>query len=118
LSLTNKETILSEKEKNFMRIILALLMMSCLAIGLACQSSTTAAIKDEETSVGSDGANRITLAGAKKLFDSGNVLIVDTRAKAAYDSEHIKGAINVPLADVETHLSELKTDKKIVAYCS
>jgi 3-mercaptopyruvate sulfurtransferase SseA len=101
-----------------MRIILVLLMMSCLAIGFACQNSTNAAVKDDEVSIGSDGANRITLAGAKKLFDSGNVLIVDTRGKGQYDGEHIKGAINVPLADVETRLSELKTDKKIVAYCS
>lgn len=101
-----------------MKIILVMLLMSSLAIGLACQSATNAAVKDDETSVGSDGANRITLEGTKKLFDAGNVLIVDTRSKSQYDAEHIKGAINVSLSDVETRLSELKTDKKIVAYCS
>jgi 3-mercaptopyruvate sulfurtransferase SseA len=101
-----------------MKIILSVLMTVCLAIGLACQTAQTQTVAADETSVGADGANRITLAGAKKLFDAGEVLIVDTRAKAAYDGEHIKGAINVPLADAETRLSELKTDKKIVAYCS
>jgi hypothetical protein len=50
-----------------MRIILALLMMSCLAVGLACQNSTNAAVKDDETSVGSDGANRITMANISKV---------------------------------------------------
>jgi 3-mercaptopyruvate sulfurtransferase SseA len=101
-----------------MKIILSFLMTACLAIGLACQTAQTQAVAADETSVGADGANRITLAGAKKLFDAGNVLIVDTRGKSQYDTEHIKGAINVPLSDVETRLSELKTDKKIVAYCS
>jgi 3-mercaptopyruvate sulfurtransferase SseA len=101
-----------------MRTLSGLLIIFGLVIGIACQTAKTNALNDDETSIGSDGANRITLAGAKKLFDAGEVLIVDTRAKDAYNSEHIKGAINIPLADVETRLSELKTDKKIVAYCS
>ncbi len=101
-----------------MKIILSILMTACLAIGLACQTAQTQTVTADETSVGSDGANRITLAGAKKLFDAGEVLIVDTRGKSQYDTEHIKGAINVPVSDVESRLSELKTDKKIVAYCS
>ena len=120
-----------------MKIILSILMTACLAIGLACQAVKTepvknesvknepaktetgsSAVADDGTSVGADGANRITIAGAKKFFDAGEVLIVDTRGKSQYDTEHIKGAINVPLSDVESRLSELKTDKKIVAYCS
>ena len=101
-----------------MRIILSLFIVLCLAIGLACQQVKTATVADNETSVGSDGANRITLAGAKKLFDAGEVLIVDTRDKSQYDAEHIKGAINITVKDADARLSELKTDKKIVAYCS
>jgi predicted sulfurtransferase len=101
-----------------MRIISAMLLMSCLAIGLACQQAKPATVAGDETSIGTDGANRMTLAGAKKLFDSSEVLIVDTRDKSQYDAEHIKGAINITVRDVEARLSELKTDKKIIAYCS
>jgi predicted sulfurtransferase len=124
-----------------MKIILSILMTACLAIGLACQAAKTepaktaesvknepakpakvetgsSTVADDGTSVGADGANRITLDGTKKLFDAGNVLIVDTRAKSAYDTEHIKGAINVSAGDLEARLKDLKTDKKIVAYCS
>lgn len=65
-----------------------------------------------------DDAPRITLADAKKDFDAGNVVFVDTRAKAAYETEHIKGAINITTSDVETRYKEIPADKKIIAYCS
>lgn len=65
-----------------------------------------------------DDAPRITLADAKKEFDAGNAIFVDTRAEAAYKNEHIKGSINMTTADVEARYKELPTDKKIIAYCS
>lgn len=65
-----------------------------------------------------DDAPRITLTDAKKEFDAGNVVFVDTRAKSAYDVEHIKGAINMTTADVEARYKEIPTSKKIIAYCS
>jgi rhodanese-related sulfurtransferase len=46
------------------------------------------------------------------------VVFVDTRAKSAYDVEHIKGAINMTTADVEARYKEIPTGKKIIAYCS
>jgi predicted sulfurtransferase len=103
-----------------MKIITTILIMASFAFGLACQSAKTASITvtDDETSVGSDGANRITIAGAKKLFDSGSVLIVDTRSKSQFDAERIKGAVNLSLSDFDARWQELKTDKKIVVYCS
>src|SRR5215210_5490295 len=65
-----------------------------------------------------DEAARINLADAKKEFDAGNAVFVDTRAEGAYVNEHIKGAINVPSADFEAKYKEIPTDKKIIAYCS
>jgi len=46
-----------------------------------------------------------------------NLLVVDVRAKAAYDEGHIAGAINVPDAEMESRLAELPKDRLIVAYC-
>jgi len=65
-----------------------------------------------------DDAPRITLADAKKDFDAGNVVFIDTRAKAAYDNEHIKGSINMTTDAVEARYKEIPADKKIIAYCS
>lgn len=74
-------------------------------------ATTTAAHPD-------DNAARITLEEAKKAYDSGNAIIVDSRPEDAYKLEHIKGSINVPLADFEASYKKIPTDKKIIVYCS
>ncbi len=65
-----------------------------------------------------DDAPRINLADAKKDFDAGNVVFVDTRAQVSYNMEHITGALNMPMEAFETRYKEIPTDKKIIAYCS
>ncbi|MEO6588630.1 MAG: rhodanese-like domain-containing protein [Pyrinomonadaceae bacterium] len=65
-----------------------------------------------------DDAPRITLEEAKKDFDAGNAVFVDTRADGSYKTEHIKGAINVPAEAAEMRYKEIPTGKKIIAYCS
>lgn len=72
-------------------------------------------VKDKDPA---DDAPRITLADAKKDFDAGNTVFVDTRAEVSYKQEHIKGAINVPAEAMETRYKEIPTGKKIIAYCS
>jgi predicted sulfurtransferase len=63
-------------------------------------------------------APRISLADAKKDFDTGSAIFIDTRADASYKAEHIKGAINIPADAFETRYAEVPKDKKIIAYCS
>ncbi|HEX8638115.1 MAG TPA: rhodanese-like domain-containing protein, partial [Pyrinomonadaceae bacterium] len=65
-----------------------------------------------------DDAPRIALVDAKKDFDAGTAVFVDTRAEATYRQEHVKGAINMPMEAVETRYREIPTGKKIIAYCS
>ena len=114
---------------------LSTLLTIALLIGTACQSASTAntaannsakivpanaaptntAPKAEEPA---DTASRISLADAKKDFDAGSAIFVDTRDEAAYKNEHVKGAINISMNAVETRYKEIPTGKKIIAYCS
>ena len=61
---------------------------------------------------------RISLADAKKAFDEGNVVFVDTRAEVQYREEHVKGSINIPAEAFEMRYAEVPKDKKIITYCS
>jgi hypothetical protein len=61
---------------------------------------------------------RISLADAKKAFDEGNVVFVDTRAEVQYREERVKGALNIPAETFETRYAEVPKDKKIITYCS
>ena len=63
-------------------------------------------------------APRISLDEAKKAFDDGKAVFVDTRAATFFENEHIKGAINVPSSDFDNAYSSVPKDRKIIAYCS
>jgi 3-mercaptopyruvate sulfurtransferase SseA len=63
-------------------------------------------------------APRISLTDAKKAFDAGDAIFVDTRAAEGFKIEHIKGALNIPAGEFETRYTELPKNKQIIAYCS
>ena len=65
-----------------------------------------------------DNAPRISLADAKKDYDAGSAVVVDVRDPNSYAQEHVKGSINIPLADLATSFDKIPKGKKIVAYCS
>lgn len=112
-----------------MRFILS--MIAVFAVGLsvltACQNAAeplkantakTNSVPKVDDHGHTDDAPRITLTEAKKEFDDGNAVFVDTRAEVAYQQEHVKGAINLPMEAFEMRYKEIPTGKKIIAYCS
>jgi predicted sulfurtransferase len=63
--------------------------------------------------------SRISLDEFKKAFDEAKLLVIDVRSADSYRAGHIRGAISVPLSALDTHLPQLKAQKKpIVAYCA
>lgn len=48
---------------------------------------------------------------------SKNVTILDVRDRDGYHSEHIPGAINIPLVEIEKRMTEIPKDKTVVTYC-
>ena len=125
-----------------MQFILTIMLTLTFALSmLQCQRATTAGkpetIKNDAPStaildgkINSQTANaaptastaeeapRISLADAKKDFDAGSALFIDTRAESSYKNEHIKGAINIPADAFQTRYAEVPKDKKVIAYCS
>ncbi len=60
---------------------------------------------------------RMTVEEAKKGFDDGSVVFVDSRAADAYNKERIKGALIIEGAE-DNRFDALPKKKKIVVYCS
>lgn len=60
---------------------------------------------------------RIPLAEAKKAFDDGSAVFVDTHSAASFEVQHVKGAVNIP-PDQIAKADSLPKGKKIIAYCS
>ena len=122
-----------------MRFSLASLFVLALAILTACQTSApgpSEGVPDvaksdpsplvSRTPAGSaveddhgDNAPRVPLEEAKAAWDRGDTLFIDTRAETAYVTEHIKGAVNIPMEAFEQRFKkEVPKDKPIIAYCS
>lgn len=57
---------------------------------------------------------------AKELLErvrKGLVTVLDVRPEVEYQAGHIPGAVNVPLEELESRLSELPRSREVVAYC-
>lgn len=65
-----------------------------------------------------DEAPRITLAEAKKDFDTKSAVFVDTHTQEQFDMEHIPGAINIQANLIKFEMNKVPKGKKIIAYCS
>ena len=70
------------------------------------------------------GGDYGTLTGAelKAMIDRNEpgLVIIDSRSQSQYEETHIKGAINIPLMDMEQNpaLPEAPKDARLVFYCS
>ena len=63
-------------------------------------------------------ARRINLRDAELLVASGDAILVDVRSEADYAKSHLRGAINIPVSQVQSRASELPRDKMIITYCT
>jgi len=68
-----------------------------------------------------DDIPRITVEELKVKMDKGeDVVILDVRAGREYTESkiRIKGAIRIPIVQLEARSNELPRDKEIIAYCT
>ena len=61
--------------------------------------------------------NRITAAQFEDL-NSNNPIVIDVRKKSEFDSEHVVNALNVPLNEINDHLSMFPKDKMFILHCA
>jgi rhodanese-related sulfurtransferase len=57
---------------------------------------------------------------ARKLFDAGRAVFVDSRNPAAWASAAMKlpGAIRIPVDEAAARLDELPRDRVVITYCT
>jgi rhodanese-related sulfurtransferase len=62
--------------------------------------------------------NRITAKVFEQMYQTNHVLVIDVRKKSEFDSEHVIGALNVPLNEINQHLALFPKDKPFVLHCA
>ena len=65
-----------------------------------------------------DQINRNSAKEFDKKYNTENILVIDVRRKSEYESQHVIGAINIPLHLINEHLAEIPKDKPFVIHCA
>ncbi len=72
----------------------------------------------KDSGKGFETVRRITASDVEKDINSEKTLIIDVRKKSEFDSEHVLGAINVPLNQINQNLAQFPKDKPFIMYCA
>lgn len=65
-----------------------------------------------------DTFSRITPLELEKQMAEGDLVLIDVRKKSEYDSQHVKNSINVPLNEINQHLTSFPKEKKFAVNCA
>lgn len=94
-----------------MKVVLILCLLALSALAVSAQG------KDAKKFADASEVPRVTIDEAKKSFDDGSAIFVDSRSADVYKQEHIKGAIIIE-GTAENRFDSLPKGKKIIVYCS
>jgi len=62
--------------------------------------------------------NSIDAEAITAYYGNDDYVILDVRKPGEFDTEHIKGAINIPLSDLENNIGEIDKNKKYIVHCA
>jgi len=65
-----------------------------------------------------DTLKRLTPAELEAEIKDSKLKVFDVRKKSEYDSEHILGSINIPLNQLNKHLSSFPQDERFIVVCA
>ena len=108
-------------KKGLKKIVLLFTGTALLLLLLGCAPAPTSQSVAGQSSPATLLPNEITRVSpqdAKAAFDSGEALFVDVRVASSYAAGHIPGALSIPLAKFEAHISELDPNQWIITYCT
>lgn len=87
-----------------------------LVIAFTCIAPAKGRLSQEAAGadeVGRVSVDELILLMAKKA----PVIVIDVRGTDSYDTK-IKGAIQIPLSEIEERLKQIPKDKEIITYCA
>lgn len=96
-------------EQLFAQVVIA----SALAVSAACGSGQT---EPAAPTTSAPEAPRVTGEQARALVAAGAVLL-DVSPADRFPTTRIEGAINIPIGELGSRMSELPRDRPIVVYC-
>jgi len=98
----------------------SLLLLAAVILSFSYTALTGKGIFAETPTPSHSSPPLIHLAEAQKIFESQGAIFIDARHSFDYRLGHIKGAINIPLAEydqMKEAINAIPKEKEIVVYC-
>ena len=111
---------LVEREREGNRVRYAISGEPALRVSLALAEAASAQLADVERAARDDLGNDTEEVGREELVERlrrGDVVLVDVRPAAEFESGHIGGARSIPIDEFEQRMDELPADAEVIAYC-
>ena len=91
-----------------------------LQLWLALRDAATAQLAEVERAARDYLGEEVETIGAEELrsrLARGDVVLVDVRPAEEFEADHIEGAASIPFDELDRRISELPSDREVVAYC-
>ena len=98
----------------------ALASDEALSLWLSLRDASVAQLAQVERAAREYLGDEVDAIGREELIDrmrGGDVVLVDVRPSEEFEAGHIEGARSIPISEFEDRLSELPSDREVVAYC-
>lgn len=109
------------------KLVFGIAMALSLAIGVSCTANSGSSVPQAEQTLQEQTDQAVlkdmSPSELEELLKSGEKLegavLVDVRTAEEFASGHLKGAINIPLQDIEANVGKVEEykDRKIILYC-
>jgi len=86
-------------------------------IGLVLASIFAGAVSGAGVGGAEEEVDNITIEEAEEMLNSRNVVVLDVRSQAEYESGHIAGAKLITVSELEGGIDGLDKGKNIIVYC-
>jgi rhodanese-related sulfurtransferase/DNA-binding HxlR family transcriptional regulator len=108
------------RERDGARVIYSLAGDDVLRLWLELRDASAIRVAEVERAARDylgDEVEAISREELLKRLGASDVVLVDVRPSAEFESGHIEGAVSIPLDELDERLAELPPDSEIVAYC-
>jgi rhodanese-related sulfurtransferase len=82
------------------------------------QDSSAANASAGAAATPADGIRRVTVEELRAALAEDRAVVLDVRGSVEYEMGHIKGALLMPLGQIQARASELPREKLLVTYCA
>lgn len=100
-------------KQSFKLVLSAVGLIATVGLFSSCASKTVDTVNSDKTSQSSEKAQTTPL---KKALSEG-AFLVDVRTPAEFAEGSVPGAVNIPLDQVQSELSQFKDKENIVVFC-